>query len=64
MTTMRDNHVGKLGAGGFCVCFNCGYRKEHEQGKPCMEEKCPNCGKVLMREGFKHYKLAVEKKKD
>jgi Zn-finger nucleic acid-binding protein len=27
-----------------------------------MEEKCPKCGKVLMREGSYHHRLVEEKK--
>lgn len=60
---MSSEHSGKMGAGGFCVCVSCGYRRPHEAGVPCMEENCPHCGKVLMREGSEHHKAAVEKKK-
>jgi len=60
---MSDEHGGKMGAGGFCVCVSCGYGKRHEAGVPCMEEKCPRCGKALMREGSEHYLLAMEKNK-
>ncbi len=60
---MGSEHSGKMGAGGYCVCASCGYRRPHHQGVPCMEEKCPKCGKVMMREGSEHYMLAIEKKK-
>lgn len=60
---MSKVHGGGMGAGGYCVCLKCGYRKPHQPGVPCIEEKCPNCGKALMREGSEHYRLAVEKKK-
>lgn len=60
---MNAQHSGRMGAGGFCVCISCGFRKPHERGVPCMKEKCPNCGKALMREGSEHYRLAVDKKK-
>ena len=59
---MNHERKGKMGAGGHCVCLKCGYSKEHEQGKPCIEEKCPKCGKALMREGSEHYKMAVAEK--
>ncbi len=60
---MSHEHSGKMGAGGFCVCVSCGYRKPHERGVPCMEEKCPKCGKVLFREGSDHYKMVMETRK-
>ncbi len=59
---MSHEHEGKMGAGGNCVCLNCGYSKPHERGMPCIEEKCPKCGKALMREGSDHYKQAAARK--
>jgi len=38
------------GAGGSCVCTQCGQREPHERGVPCMERKCPKCGAVMARE--------------
>ncbi len=55
---------GKMGPAGYCVCASCGYRKPHQPGVPCMEEKCPKCGKVMLREGSEHYLLALDKKKN
>ncbi len=40
----------RRGAGGFCVCPGCGLRKEHEQGTPCSETKCPSCLLQMVRE--------------
>lgn len=37
-----------IGPGGFCICPKCGYKKIHEAGIPCREEKCPNCGTKMM----------------
>lgn len=59
---MNRGHGG-MGSGGFCLCLKCGYRTPHKAGVPCMELKCPQCGKALMREGSEHYKLAAEKKR-
>lgn len=51
-----------MGPSGFCICPKCGYRKPHRAGVPCMEEKCPNCGARLVREGSFHHEQIKEKK--
>ncbi len=38
------------GPGGFCVCPDCGEKVPHQQGKPCYGQKCPKCGKAMVRE--------------
>jgi predicted Fe-Mo cluster-binding NifX family protein len=38
------------GPGGFCVCPSCGQKAPHQQGIPCLEIKCPQCGTVMTRE--------------
>jgi len=38
------------GPGGFCLCPACGHKAPHQQGMPCFEMKCPQCGAVMMRE--------------
>ena len=38
------------GPGGYCVCPSCGYRKEHELGRPCYHLYCPKCGTPMTRE--------------
>ena len=55
---------GKDGAGpsGHCICMKCGYRAPKKRGVPCMEEKCPECSSVLLREGGSHYNKAVKEK--
>ena len=54
---------GGMGAVGNCVCVKCGYAAPKKPGIPCMQEKCPDCGTVLMREGGSHYQQAVKRKK-
>ena len=38
------------GPGGFCLCTSCGHKAPHQQGVPCFEMKCPQCGAVMTRE--------------
>lgn len=52
-----------MGAAGFCICPKCGYRKPHQAGVRCMDERCPQCGSVLVREGSYHHRLIEERKK-
>ncbi|MGD1991665.1 MAG: hypothetical protein PVI59_00595 [Anaerolineae bacterium] len=39
------------GPGGSCVCPSCGHREPHVAGKPCYEQKCPECGTQMTRQG-------------
>ncbi len=38
------------GPGGFCVCPECGSRKQHERGIPCSQVLCPAC-RISMTRG-------------
>jgi len=49
------------GPAGNCVCLGCGATKPHEPGIPCRDERCPKCGKALVREGSQHHLAALEK---
>jgi hypothetical protein len=49
------HHPGFAGPGGYCICLHCGTRKRHEAGVRCVEARCPNCGKALVREGSGHH---------
>ena len=48
-----------LGPAGNCVCLACGATKPHVPGVPCMQERCPSCGKAMMREGSTHHLASV-----
>lgn len=41
---------GLGGPGGYCVCPDCGAKKEHVRGVPCINTKCPDCGRTMVRE--------------
>ncbi|GAB4261396.1 MAG: hypothetical protein Kow0079_17900 [Vicingaceae bacterium] len=32
-----------------CICPNCGYEVTHKLGKPCREERCPQCHSYMYR---------------
>jgi len=52
---------------GFCICIHCNTRIPHVKGTPCRENKCPSCGKRMLREGEYHhqlYKLKNEQKNE
>lgn len=50
-----------LGPRGDCVCPKCEYRKRHQAGRPCREDRCPRCGARLLREGSDHHALWLKK---
>ncbi len=45
----------------YCICVHCHTRIPHQEGMPCRQNKCPNCGKPMMREGSYHHRLYMEK---
>jgi hypothetical protein len=53
----RRAGVGPGGSGGgpgagmtdVCVCPACGAQAPHERGIPCLQVKCPQCGKAMVR---------------
>lgn len=49
-----------FGAHGACICPKCGRTQEHQPGRPCKREQCPECGVALLREGGEHHRAVVE----
>jgi hypothetical protein len=39
-----------LGPRGKCICPNCGATVPHQQGVPCIEVNCPECGQKMTRQ--------------
>ncbi|MBN2789264.1 MAG: hypothetical protein JXR69_03670 [Candidatus Delongbacteria bacterium] len=44
------NNGSALGTGGSCACAKCGAKIPHQQGTPCTQLKCHECGNTLVRE--------------
>jgi len=53
---------GRMGAGGTCICLACGHREPHSPGTACREQRCPECGKALIREGSEHHQPFLAKR--
>jgi NAD-dependent SIR2 family protein deacetylase len=51
-----------MGLGDVCVFPKCEARLRHRRGIPCQEERCPECGAKMLREGSEHYRQWLEKK--
>jgi hypothetical protein len=60
---MTDTQLRRhdMGPGGDCICPKCGSRKPHRDGVPCQQERCPDCGAKLLREGSRHHALWLAK---
>jgi hypothetical protein len=50
-----------MGSQGNCICLGCKTTKPHAPGVPCREERCPKCGKAMVREGSAHHLAYLEK---
>jgi len=58
---MKSNRCRKLGPEGQCICPKCDFVASHISSVPCQQERCPNCGAKLLREGSFHHDLWVKK---
>lgn len=59
---MPNDECGGLGAGGHCICPKCETVIPHQRGVPCQQERCPECGAKMLREGSEHHRLWLKKK--
>jgi hypothetical protein len=60
MSATEQSGTG-MGARGMCICVGCGHREPHRRGSPCREQRCPRCGKAMLREGSAHHAAYLEK---
>jgi len=51
-----------MGEGGFCIYPKCGERIEPQRGIPCQEERGPEWGAKMLREGSRHHELLRKKR--
>ncbi|MBT8040999.1 MAG: ferredoxin [Xanthomonadales bacterium] len=54
---MSDHDCCGMGRGGNCICPKCQTLIAHRQGIRCQEERCPECGAKMLREGSDHHAL-------
>ena len=47
---------------GFCICLGCNTKILHQEGIPCRQKRCPDCGKTMVRENSYHHQLYIKKK--
>lgn len=59
MNTKKGN---KMGVGGRCICPKCNHAMSHQAGVRCQEERCPQCGCKMLREGSVHHTMLLQKK--
>lgn len=54
----------EMGSDGFCICPKCDEKITHKNNVPCQEERCPECGAKMLREGsYDHDLLLVKRAK-
>ena len=59
---MKSERRHEMGEGGYCICPKCEKQITHSQGIPCQDEKCPECGAKMIREGSYHHDLIKKKR--
>ena len=54
---MSDHDCCGMGRGGNCICPKCQATVAHRRGVRCQDERCPECGAKMLREGSEHHAL-------
>ena len=62
--TMNKDDCCGMGSGGRCICPKCQATTPHRRGIRCQEERCPECGAKMLREGSDHHSLWLKKHTD
>lgn len=65
--TLNTNTVMEkqgYGSEGNCICVHCNIRIPHKPGVPCRQERCPECGKIMLRENSVHHQQLKNKLRD
>ena len=58
---MNENDCCGMGSSGHCICPKCQTKISHRRGVRCQEQRCPECGAKMLREGSEHHRLWQEK---
>ncbi len=58
---MTQERRHDMGVGGNCICPKCGSITGHQRGIPCQDQRCPECGAKMLREGSHHHELFLKK---
>ena len=53
---MQQRGKQARGPGGVCMCPECDNEIPHSQGKPCPEERCPDCGAPMIRKNSERHR--------
>ena len=54
--------AGAVGSRGVCVCPKFGRAASHVPGVPCMQERCPDCGVAMVRDGSAHHQQIIARR--
>ena len=59
---MNENDCCGMGSSGHCICPKCQTKISHRRGVRCQEQRCPECGAKMLREGSRHHELLLQRR--